>query len=175
MRRFALIAAVALMCTACTLFEEHDKYYDSGWWVKNATDRTLEVTPPPYGSAEDALILGPGEAVRFYSRGENLDAPYFEMMMILWRGRTGEDITFEVRSTEGEVLKRWTYDKGDGGGYDYEYGYGYGYGYNRDQPIGFFNNDSWSMHTTDSRSRRKKLYEWTFEITESDLTPPVEP
>jgi len=165
MRRFATMIAIALACSACNLFEVEERPFGSAWWVKNSTDRALEITPPPYGSTEGTLTLAPGESARLYARSEYDKVPYFGMVLILWRGRVeeGDKAAFEVRSAEGDVLRRWTYRIMDS--YDPS-------GRWRDFPSGegFFDEKRWA-ESSDRDKKRKQLCEWTFEITESDIAP----
>jgi len=155
--RFALLAAVGLACSACNLFEVEDRPYGSAWRVENATARTLLFTPSPYGSAAAAAhTLAPGETVELYSRSEFDDAPYFEMLMILWRGRHEGEIAFELRAADGNLLTRWLYKENEGNYYRPE--------------RSFFNERSWEQTSPSEKSRTMRC-EWTYRITEGDLLP----
>ena len=149
MRKLAfLIILSALSVAGCTPDPE-DVRWDSSWKVMNSTDRTVTIALP-----DSSPTIAPGRAVEIYSRREFENAPYLEMMMVLWRRPAGEEIALELLSTDGEVLKRW---KLQGPG----------------QEGKFFRQSSWTHHF-DRDGRRKKWDEWVFEILPEDLqTPPA--
>lgn len=165
MRRLALMAAVALACSACNLFEMEEKPYESVWWVKNATSRTLEITPPPYGgsAARERHTIAPGESVRLYSRSEYDDRPYLAMILILWRGRPdAKSSVFDVCDTDKNTLVSWVHDP------QYDRAEYYLTGSPRLSGDGFFDEQRWT-ESSDREKKRTKRCEWTFEITESDI------
>jgi hypothetical protein len=150
MKKCILAALVAIACSGCTLLLVEERPFEAEWRVENATDRTVVVTPPPFGATGDRT-LAPGESVSLYSRSEFDREPYFEMVMIIWRAVAGEEIAFTVRSVEGDELKRWLWDD------KIDYG-----------EKNFFHESSWS-ESSDTEKRRKKRCEWRFTITNDDL------
>ncbi len=134
--------AVLLSSVGC-ITDPDNVRWDSLWRVKNATGKTVRVVLPNGWST-----LAPDETVDIYRRSEFGNSPYFEMMMVLWRRPAGEEIAFEVLSTNGEVLKRWEFQKND---------------YESSSSRNFFRQNSW-IHYSDHEKRRKKWDEWTFEI-----------
>ncbi|MDR2911920.1 MAG: hypothetical protein LBV38_01260 [Alistipes sp.] len=153
MRKLALLFAVTLSCVGCFKVPD-DVRYDSEWRVRNSTAQTLVISPRPYAgpnTGSGARTLLAGEEVVFYARSEKAYRPYFEMVMVLWRGRADEEISFDVLSTEGVLLKSWRYDvdaaEADGR---------------------FFNEANWE-YSSDFGKRRKKWASWLFEILPREI------
>jgi hypothetical protein len=149
MKKSLILCAIALFAVGCTPNLDEIRY-NSEWAITNSTDRTLVIAPPYGRNGENTLQ--PGETKEFYYRQENLYRPYFEMMMVRWRGTPKEEISFDVLSTDGELLNSWSFaSKGDD-----------------IRAKHFFHPASWKYMRNYDR-RLKKWDRWVFEILETDL------
>ncbi len=154
MKRLILLSAVVMACVRCAP-EPEKIYYGTVWSVKNSTERTLTITPPPYGGT-DPHSLAPGAEVNLYSRGEYEYKSYFEMIMICWRGLPETDISFDVLASDGTLLKKWEFTEDNR------------YYYYNSSVRNFFSPLSWT-HSYDHDKRRKKRESWSFEILPGDI------
>ncbi len=161
MKRLILSLIILSLCVGC-IPDAEDIYYRSVWRVKNATGQTLSFSPPPYGE-NTPYSIEPDGSIAFYSRGEYLYGPSWEDMMVCWRGREKEEILFEIWDIDGTLLKKWEFTGSD----DYYGGY-----YNSGRH--FFNPQTW-VFSLNNHGRRKRSYEWIFEILPEDIQVEYEP
>lgn len=148
MKKIILLFAVVLTAIRCGGPDPEKIYYNSRWTVKNSTKQTLMIAPAPRGETEP-FTLAAGEEVDFYSRGEYIYYPYFQMIMVCWRGVPEEEIYFDISDADGNLLKRWQWENR-------------GY-YSSLSDTNFFSESSWT-HSSNHDKRKEKKDHWSFEI-----------
>lgn len=146
MKKILLCLSFAVICAGCGY---HDEYFTT-WIVRNSTNETILLSPPPFMDYALSNALSPGEEREFYYREDYDNRPSFNALFVNWDGWADENIAFEILLSDGTPLKQWRYVDRNSDGKQ------------------FFDVASWKFlyYQDDSSDPRSS---WTFEILTGDL------
>ncbi len=117
MKKLVIFICVMIFCSSCRLFNEwRDGKLSVDWRVMNVTEQTL-IFKYPYSSS---ILTDDFEFMEFeiepmsevvVCRGENLQrgSVYFDSYFIRSAEMLGEDVSWQISSEDGVVLKTWRY------------------------------------------------------------------
>ncbi len=119
MKKTFLLFCFALLCTSC-INNWWDHFVPRIWFVRNATGQTLILKCPVYESDEHIsnpivasgfeyreLVLTPNYGGSMICRIDS--KPRFNYYFIQSAEAFGEDVSWQILSEDGEVLKTWKY------------------------------------------------------------------
>ncbi len=146
MKKIILCLGIAAICAGC---KYRDEYFTT-WIVKNATNQTIKLSPPPFYPYTLSNVLSPGAEREIYYREGFGDSPAFDVLLVNWPGWAEENIVFEILSSDGTSLKQWRCSDKNYSGKQ------------------FFNVSSWKSSHYNGNSDDPRSG-WTFEILPEDI------
>ena len=132
-------------------------YHDGEWYIKNYTDQTLTISFPPFHARKDGdVAAGDSLLVQlFHFEYKGKVIPYFDRLpqvMASYNEDVLLDVSCNVLSEHGDLLKRWRYIDKDLSGKQ------------------FFNESSWHYYQFHrSRDKEHITAVWVFDILPEDL------
>ena len=108
MKKVISLFATMLLIVAC---DPPQDYHVGEWYAKNYTEQTLTLSFPPdrYWQNKD---VAPGDSVLiqiFYFEYKGKIIPYFDRLPQRMVYYSGENISLDLLSEQGDLLKRWRY------------------------------------------------------------------
>ena len=109
MKKYFVILSVIMLFTSC---DPPRGYHNGEWYAKNCTEQKLTISFPPDERYWVSRDIAPGDSVlilshRFEYKGKIM--PYFDRLPQIMVSYSGEDISLNVLSEQGELLKKWSY------------------------------------------------------------------
>ena len=153
MRKLILTSVVILLCAACDPYLS--RYHSGTWFIKNCTDQTLTISFPPHHRVWENRDVAAGDSVSIHYcefEWKSKVIPYFDRFLedIAYYG--DENISLDVLSEQGELLKRWRYLDKDLPGKQ------------------FFNESPWHYSQYHNKLDKVRITaKWVFEILPEDL------
>jgi len=109
MRKIIFLLVIVLLFTECT---PPQSYHYGEWYAKNHTEQTITLSFPPYERYWQSRDVAPGDSVLIqiyeFEYKEKI-IPYFDRLPQRMASFSGEDISLDLLSEQGDLLKRWRY------------------------------------------------------------------